>query len=82
MAVTATATSKVEEDIKTHLLLQNPRVTKAGVDRANLWFGVNLKCQEGMKSDLEKILAPDTSEEAEKGIHCLDFNRTKPRNFR
>jgi superfamily II DNA helicase RecQ len=45
MALTATATPNVREDIVRLLKLKNPRITVASFDRYKIHFRINLKTQ-------------------------------------
>jgi superfamily II DNA helicase RecQ len=63
MALTATATPRVQQDIRNNLLLNNPVTTTCSLNRANLWYGVTLK-SDSILTDLNSILKPadNTSE--------------------
>lgn len=56
LAVTATATITVRDDIIKTLKLQQPLVTCSGFDRPNLKFNVKLKSDAGVWSDLRPYL--------------------------
>lgn len=55
LALTATATCRVQEDVMVHLGIADARRFLAGVDRPNLWFGVE-HCQ-SLAEKRGKILA-------------------------
>ena len=79
LAVTATATKLVEEEIATSLLLKNPAIIRANFDRPNLY----LKCLEYKKEPKEKTKTKkkklDLPEEKENDIKDeIDMELLKP----
>ncbi|KAJ8917869.1 hypothetical protein NQ315_010782 [Exocentrus adspersus] len=55
LAVTATATQQVKDDIIETLQLRNPQITCSGFDRPNLYFSVRLKSPD-ILGDLRKVM--------------------------
>ncbi|GJQ85483.1 hypothetical protein Trydic_g23073 [Trypoxylus dichotomus] len=56
LAVTATATPKVRNDIISSLQMRNPQIIYSGFDRPNLYFSVHLKENRGIISDLRNAM--------------------------
>ncbi|CAH0554697.1 unnamed protein product [Brassicogethes aeneus] len=56
LAVTATATNKVRNDIIKSLNLKNPLLSCSGFDRSNLYFAVYMKSSLGVFQDIRKYV--------------------------
>ncbi|XP_058813595.1 bifunctional 3'-5' exonuclease/ATP-dependent helicase WRN-like [Topomyia yanbarensis] len=75
LAVTATATPNVREDIVTSLGLRNPQVLCTGFDRPNLELHVKMKGSLGVWEDLRGLLSKNT--EGSIIIYCLTRKQTE-----
>ncbi|XP_055586557.1 bifunctional 3'-5' exonuclease/ATP-dependent helicase WRN-like [Uranotaenia lowii] len=75
LAVTATATPHVREDIVSSLGLRNPQVLCTGFDRANLTFQVRMKGSLGVWEDVKGLLSRNT--EGSIIIYCLTRKQTE-----
>ncbi|XP_058467439.1 bifunctional 3'-5' exonuclease/ATP-dependent helicase WRN-like [Malaya genurostris] len=75
LAVTATATPNVREDIVSSLGLRNPQVLCTGFDRPNLTFHVKMKGTLGVWEDLRTLLSKNT--EGSVIIYCLTRKQTE-----
>lgn len=75
LAVTATATPNVREDIVASLGLRNPQILCTGFDRPNLQFHVKMKGTLGVWEDLKGLLSRNT--EGSIIIYCLTRKQTE-----
>ncbi|XP_052863680.1 bifunctional 3'-5' exonuclease/ATP-dependent helicase WRN-like [Anopheles cruzii] len=75
LAVTATATPKVRDDIVQSLRLTNAQVLCSGFDRPNLKFIVRLKGPQGALGDIQPLLAGNR--EGSIIIYCLTRKQTE-----
>ncbi|XP_025833805.1 Werner syndrome ATP-dependent helicase [Agrilus planipennis] len=79
LAVTATATPKVRNDIISVLKLRNPQITCSGFDRPNLYLGVYLK-DGGVMNDLKKVMKKEGNKYNFSGstiIYCISRKQTE-----
>ncbi|KAL9694017.1 hypothetical protein quinque_013302 [Culex quinquefasciatus] len=74
LAVTATATPNVRQDIVTSLGLREPQVLCTGFDRPNLQFHVRMKSSLGFWEDVKGLLSRNT--EGSIIIYCLTRKQT------
>uniref|UniRef100_A0A1Q3F1T2 DNA 3'-5' helicase n=1 Tax=Culex tarsalis TaxID=7177 RepID=A0A1Q3F1T2_CULTA len=74
LAVTATATPNVREDIVASLGLRKPQVLCTGFDRPNLQFNVRMKSPLGFWEDVKGLLSRNT--EGSVIIYCLTRKQT------
>lgn len=75
LAVTATATPNVRDDIVTSLGLWNPQVLCTGFDRPNLQFHVKMKSSLGIWEDVKGLLSRNV--EGSIIIYCLTRKQTE-----
>ncbi|XP_055524633.1 bifunctional 3'-5' exonuclease/ATP-dependent helicase WRN-like isoform X2 [Wyeomyia smithii] len=75
LAVTATATLNVREDIVNSLKLRNPQILCTGFDRPNLEFHVKMKGTLGVWEDVRALLSKHT--EGSIIIYCLTRKQTE-----
>ena len=69
MALTATATKKVQEDIIKNLRMENPQIFKASFNRSNLYYEVRAKTAE-VNNEIVRFIKQ--SQEGKSGIiYCL-----------
>ncbi|XP_023030408.2 bifunctional 3'-5' exonuclease/ATP-dependent helicase WRN [Leptinotarsa decemlineata] len=79
LAVTATATEKVRNDIISSLKLKNPQVLCSSLDRPNFYFAVNLKSPNFM-TDLKSVMEQVQNQQKFSGptiIYCLSRKKTE-----
>ncbi|XP_019528078.3 bifunctional 3'-5' exonuclease/ATP-dependent helicase WRN [Aedes albopictus] len=76
LAVTATATPNVREDIVSSLGLRNPQVLCTGFDRPNLQFHVRMKGTLGVWEDVKALLSRNRHE-GSIIIYCLTRKQTE-----
>ncbi|KAJ3643204.1 hypothetical protein Zmor_025928 [Zophobas morio] len=80
IAVTATATSRVRQDIITNLKLRNPLHICTGFDRPNIYFEVNMKSSGGVFKDLNKFMSYEGATWKFSGstiIYCITRKETE-----
>ncbi|XP_065095775.1 bifunctional 3'-5' exonuclease/ATP-dependent helicase WRN-like [Ochlerotatus camptorhynchus] len=75
LAVTATATPNVREDIVASLGLRNPQILCTGFDRPNLQFHVKMKGTLGIWEDVKGLLSRNS--EGSIIIYCLTRKQTE-----
>ncbi|KRT80493.1 helicase, partial [Oryctes borbonicus] len=77
LAVTATATPKVRNDIISSLQMRNPQIIYSGFDRPNLYFSVYLKENRGIIGDLRNAMTRNDGEWAFSGSTIIYCNTRK-----
>lgn len=80
LAVTATATVRVRNDIVSSLRLRNPQILCSGFDRPNLYFSVFIKGKNGPLNDLKNYLPRDDDAASNSGstiIYCITRKQTE-----
>ncbi|KAJ8928763.1 hypothetical protein NQ314_018621 [Rhamnusium bicolor] len=79
LAVTATATPKVRDDIIELLKLKNPQILCTGFDRPNLYFSVHLKSTDPL-TDFRRVMEREGGEWKFSGstiIYCITRKNTE-----
>ncbi|XP_018574469.1 Werner syndrome ATP-dependent helicase-like [Anoplophora glabripennis] len=79
LAVTATATQRVRDDIIKTLKLWNPQITSSGFDRPNLYLSVHLKSS-NILGDLRNVMERQDGEWKFRGatiIYCITRKQTE-----
>lgn len=79
LAVTATATQRVRNDIVSSLNLRDPQILCSGFDRPNLYFSVQLKGNRGPMFDMQKYLPKDDDVDNAGStiIYCITRKQTE-----
>ncbi|KAK9721845.1 RQC domain [Popillia japonica] len=80
LAVTATATVRVRDDIISSLQLRDPQILYSGFDRPNLYYSVHLKEHNGIISDLRNTMVRQHGDWVFSGptiIYCITRKQTE-----